>query len=210
MSAQDEPQLTAKDQLELTKLKLEIRTFNRTFYAQIANTVCILILGLAVLMFYQWPQLQQMEDAQELQVYKLVEDTQANIKDPGDKTRMLDAIARRYPKYSFVIDIATAQHSGEQVAASEMPKATSGGSLTSRLPDKDRRVECETLKEKLAALDDSITKLTVDLDYEEKGAGTTGKPGRGRAFRALLDQLASARNQLRAGEANYHDHCSSL
>ena len=45
------------------KLKLEIRTFNRAFYAQIANTVCICILGFAVLFLYQWPQLQQTEAA---------------------------------------------------------------------------------------------------------------------------------------------------
>jgi hypothetical protein len=200
-------QVTAKEQLELAKLRLEIRNINRTFYAQIANTACIFFLGLTVLYFYQWPQLQQSEaarlSAEELQVAKLVEDTQGNIKDPADKTRMLEAIARRWPQYPFTSDIAAAQHSGQQVST-QTPIADD-----SDLPDETRENnKCTYLSRQIQDLQFSMQKLTDDANSQVRVTGS--RPvGQGPIWRAIQTQIEDTKVRLDAAKLRYETECPS-
>jgi hypothetical protein len=52
-----------KEKLELEKLRLEIRYFRSSFRVQIFNSLVLLVLGSAVLLFFRWPQIVQMESA---------------------------------------------------------------------------------------------------------------------------------------------------
>src|ERR1700747_1097758 len=101
------PPSVTKEQLEIQKLKLEIHHINKGFYAQIANTIVIAIVGLLVLILFQWPQVQIMEATRQvnerLQVANAVIAAR-NIQDPAERAKMLNAIEREWP-YSFVSSV---------------------------------------------------------------------------------------------------------
>jgi hypothetical protein len=98
-----------KEQLEIAKLKMELRYIRRTFIVQVVNIFALVGVGLVVLYFFQRPQIEQMEMTrlanEKQEVAKQVIAAQS-IADPGDRRRMILSLAELYPTHQFVLQIA--------------------------------------------------------------------------------------------------------
>jgi hypothetical protein len=177
MSTDDPAQ--AKLALEIEKLRLELLYIRRSFFAQIANTLTILVLGVAVLSLFQWPQIQSME-ATRLAVEKqnVTNDLIAvfNMKDPQDRQRMLIVLADQFPQYGVISTMLRT----EQVLSSEA--ATKSGGPTGR--------SCEYLSDLLQQLAKAKREVERQLSDEVNGTGGSGRKGAGPIARLLEGQMS--------------------
>lgn len=103
------PTLSSKEELELEKLRLDIRFARRSFALQLANFISLVCMALVVFYFFQRPQVQTMEAtrvaSEKHQVAQLVIAAQAISNEP-ERLRVLDMLAEQYPSHTFVVRIA--------------------------------------------------------------------------------------------------------
>jgi len=123
-----------KQQLEIDKLKAELKYIPRNFVAQVVNTLGLAAVALVVFIFFQRPQIEQMEitraSTEKQEVAKLLLSAQA-IRDPKDKRDMIQTLSSIYPQHEFVSQIAKSQNvlaeqsETEAVASSPSSQPTS-------------------------------------------------------------------------------------
>lgn len=148
--------LSEKEKLEIQKLRLEIRYIRRTFLAQLFNTFTLLAIGIAVLVLYQWPQIGQMEatrlSSERTQVGAMVVAAQA-LENVQERNKIIDTLAKQWPQYEFIRDIAAGNAVIAQAAAPKPPDAVQS----------DR---CDALADELGKLQRTATLLSNRINAE--------------------------------------------
>jgi hypothetical protein len=149
-------QLSEKERLEIQKLRLEIRYIRRTFFAQLFNTFTLLAIGIAVLFFYQWPQIGQMEatrlSSERTQVGTMVVAAQA-LENVQERNKIIESLAKQWPQYEFIRDIAA----GNAVIAQ---------AVTPKAPNAVQPERCDALAEELGKLQRTATLLNNRISAE--------------------------------------------
>lgn len=214
----------AKQQLEVDKLKLEMRFIKRNHYAQIFNTAALVLVGLVVFYFFQRPQIDQMENTrlatEKQQVATLVINA-LQIENERDRTNMLKAFTQMYPQYEFVgtlsrsdIILTEAPPKPQPASPSTTPdlpvvvkQQTSPADLNEQRRDAVRKVYeqklaefrkqaeyCRSLDDRQEELSRIERELRFKAGYEERGLEGL-KAGRGAAWRSLMMQAEKARSE---------------
>lgn len=193
------PQLTEKEKLEIQKLRLEVRYIRRTFFAQIFNTLALLSIGVAVLIFYQWPQISQMEASrvsnERIQVGTMVVAAQA-LESVQDRNKIIESLAKQWPQYDFIKEIAA---SNAVIAQSIIvPKPPE---LSQPAPQSER---CDALAKELVKLQKSANSLNVRLQSEVRSREETqiGESSGGPSFFERLFGSTPAEQALRQQYSN--------
>ena len=150
----DNPNLDdTKKQLEIDKLRMEIRYIRRSFLAQLFNTVCLAFIGLSVLYFFQVPQL---ESNERIQVGNAVLAAQSMANETSRQI-VLDQLVRQWPQYEFVAFVATANRRESEARKAEAASA-----------------ECATLAKQIADLQQSANTLSAQYSREASGGNVSG------------------------------------
>jgi len=109
-----------KEELEVTKLRTDILFAKLTFLAQVANTLGLATLGVIAFLYFQRPQIEQMEinrlAAEKQQVSALAMSALA-LENIQDRASMLNAVHTMYPQYEFLGSLVRSQTVLTQVAA---------------------------------------------------------------------------------------------
>lgn len=215
-----------KEELEATKLRTDILFVKLTFIAQIVNTLGLGVLGALVFLYFQRPQIEQMEInrlATERQQVSSLALSALGLENQQDKTSMLNAVQAMYPQYEFLGLLARSQIALSEAAApphqpqvAQSPQAIAQPeSSTSNQPDeanrlRQRKAELDALETHLRAIEErclkartdilnlkhTLNELEVTANREAMGAGTTGKQGRGPAYLAVVKQTRMVQAQL--------------
>jgi hypothetical protein len=116
-----------KEELEVTKLRTDILFVKLTFFAQIVNTLGLATLGVLAFLYFQRPQIEQMEIsrlANEKQQVSALAMSALALENPQDRASMLNAVHTMYPQYEFLGSLVRSQTVLTQVAAaSASPEA---------------------------------------------------------------------------------------
>ncbi|MEA2898190.1 MAG: hypothetical protein QOJ84_3805 [Bradyrhizobium sp.] len=204
-----------KQQLEIEKLKLEMKFIRRNHYAQLLNTAAIMFVGLVVFYFFQRPQIEQTERHE---VYKLAMSA-LELENEQDKKTMLDALNSMYPQNEHIATLARSQTVLTQVAAvpSTPPPAPAPAPAIAVAPPpvsnaavrvkiemlgaeiEQRTNECLELEKHSRDLERTFRELEVSMAKEEAAGGDqTRKPGRGPMYNSLYKQAMAIRAEFRA------------
>lgn len=183
--------------LELTKLRLDIKYGPRSFFAQLANTLVIVVLAVLVLYVFQRPQLEQIRRGQEIterqQVMSLLIAAQS-ISEERDRSQIVQALSASWPENELLASFARSN----QVLANNYLF------FRAELP---RAVLCSDLRTTAVRLDREISELRA-AEHREVVGRSSARVGFGPVARLLAEQrdrLVSRRSQLsnRASE----NHC---
>lgn len=160
----ESPLSREKAKLEITKLQLDIRYVQRTFRLQTINAIALILIGLAVLYFFQRPQLDSLEATrlatEKHQVATLLISVQA-IANDADRKRMIEMLAQQWPSHDFLRAIVQSNRAIAQLG----PCSTPGD------------------------LDAAINELQWQFHREITGGGGTGLAGYGPAAKAIRAQM---------------------
>ena len=189
--------LARKASLEVRKLEAEIRHMRRTFFAQIGNTACIALLGVGVLLVFQWPQIRQMELGrianERIQVGQLLMSAQS-IKSDADKATMLQAIAQGWPQYEFAANVARSSTIISRVASG----STTGASQTTHTEQSviNGPNVCKLVDVNIHQLEDSYNTLNANYEVEIHRGRDGRAAGAGPVALALSQQIAEVQDNL--------------
>lgn len=216
------PKLISKEELELEKLRLEIRFARRGFALQLANFVTLICIALLVFYFFQRPQVQTMEAArvatEKHQVAQLVIAAQA-ISGEAERIRVLDMLAEQYPHFPFVIRIARSVRpitEANAQASDQQDQRTRPQSSTQFASSRDdlRRAEIDRLTTDCsgssimrAFLSSQLHDLKDQLESERSRAISTA--GDAATISAIQIAIANLESRIRVSAAsNQNDRCS--
>jgi hypothetical protein len=177
-------QLSEKERLEIQKLRLEVRYIRRTFFAQLFNTLTLLAIGIGVLFFYQWPQIGQMEatrlSSERIQVGTMVVAAQA-LENVQERNKIIETLAKQWPQYEFIRDIAAGNAVIAQAATPKAPNAVQ--------PER-----CDALADELGKLQRTATLLNNRISAELQTARDAESRRKGEAtfFDRLFGQTTPA------------------
>lgn len=119
----------SKEELELEKLRQDIRFSRRSFMLQLANFITLIGIALGVFYFFQRPQIHSMETArvatEKHQVAQLVIAAHS-ISSDAERSRMLEMLAEQYPHFVFVSKIARSARAVIEVSARDANRQPSG------------------------------------------------------------------------------------
>jgi truncated hemoglobin YjbI len=171
-----------KEELEVRKLRSDILFAKLTFIGQIVNTIGLVILGGLVFLYFQRPQIEQMEItrlAVEKQQVSILAMNALALQNSQDRTSMLNAIHAMHPQYDFLGSLARSQTILTQVAAAppmpeiqhappakrpvvEAPPAN--GDREALHLAREKRVQLDELEARHRDLETICTKLHKDAD----------------------------------------------
>jgi hypothetical protein len=167
-----------KQLLEIEKLRLETKYIPRNFLAQVLNTTALIFIALAVLYFFQRPQIEQTERHQVTSHFLTVH----SKKDLAERAAQFDFLAEMYPQYQIIQRMANVTR-----ALFEKPVIQPGAPKTQL---------CDSLKQRVNELDRLRHELVTQFDIERSGAGRTGIAGIGAIARAIQQQIRDVENEL--------------
>ncbi|MES2443487.1 MAG: hypothetical protein V4574_11715 [Pseudomonadota bacterium] len=172
-----------KRQLEIEKLRLEIKYAQRSFYAQIINTISFVIIALLVFYFFQRPQIDQMEirriseeKMQAISIFKSVREISNDI----DRKRLIKILEETWPNDPVLASLIKS----EAIIAN--------GSL---LLSKGSTEGCEKILPQISALERNEAILSAQYNIEVRSAIN---PGVGPYSRDIDQQRNEVASQLAA------------
>ena len=172
-----------KRALEIQKLRIEVKHYNRSFFAQITNTMVIGGIAIAVLYFSQRPQVLELEATREQSeknnIATLILSVQ-NLKDPKEKHSMIVLLSNLYPQYTFIRDI--------EKGIDELNIASEEKNQNIEMYETDSQ-HCETIRDTTNGLRETIQRLNDTLAKEDAGLGQNKTAGKGPAYQAITTQL---------------------
>jgi hypothetical protein len=170
------PSDPSKESLEIAKLQLELRYIRRNFFAQIANTILLVLVGIVVFYFFQRPQIGQMEvsrvAAEKQQIATLVIAAQ-NLQNSDDRRKMVEMLSEQWPQYEFVRAIAKSYDAMDEkrrpkVISTRAEQCTEYAKNLDELNNSLNQIEASVVKEMLTGRGQSI--VALDRQYTEISA----------------------------------------
>jgi hypothetical protein len=185
-----------REKLEITKLTLETRKLQleaiyirRTFFAQIFNTTAITFLGLAILLYVQMPQINEMTATRNLnETVQLTTAVDALQKSTDDeyKLRTMQFLASQWPQHTFIAEIATS---------------------IKAVVERKNAVECASIDKRVVDLQTSKVALAVSMKQQE--VIKSFMPTASSAISSLKNQMDTVDSEVKkARELRAEKKCS--
>lgn len=180
-------QPSEKELLDLQKLRADIHAAKFNKWAQFSTPLTILITGMAVLFFFQQPQIAQMEAArlsnEKLQISNVLNSVM-QLSDVQSKKQLLESLVRDYPQHEGIRAIRDSY----QIVSQTLP-----------MPGGTSETQCDPFVSRNADLQANLTELKQRFQAETFGVSNgSSRPGVGPLARAIGVQIREVESEIEA------------
>jgi hypothetical protein len=186
------PSAREKEKLEIRKLQTDILFAKLTFTMQIINSVSILALGILILLYFQRPQIEQMEAARlaaEKQQIALALERANAVENSQQRAAQFTMLKSLFPQYREIVGAAEDTRNLMDIR-------------TVPVQDKDM---CAEALANITKLENGRERLEAELAAEVEGVRSgsigSGKAGLGPIAKGIQQQLADLRTKIDTAKA---------